>query len=138
MVHPRRPRSEGPAYRNSIEGTIGSRSSAKRSGPFLISDSRAYQRIPIATAAKIARIKNGARLREDSARCSRLARPGEKNKKARKYTATTIPTLCFAEEYEQVNGILRKTISNSSIRIKDVIKTNAACFSPSLTPQDAA
>src|SRR6266480_2921031 len=106
MLHPRRPRSEGPAYRNSIEGTIGSRSSAKRSGPFLISDSRAYQRIPIATAAaKIARIKNGDRLREDSARCSRLARPGEKNKKERKYTSRTIPTLCFAEEYEQVNGI---------------------------------
>src|SRR2546421_5497859 len=137
MVHPRRRRSGGPAYRNSIERTIGSRSSAKRSGPFLISDSCAYQRIPIATTAKIARIKNGARLREDSARCSRLARPGEKNKKARKYTSRTIPTLCFAEEYEQVNGILLKPISNTSIRIHEVTKTNAACSTPSLTPQAA-
>src|ERR1700747_1336357 len=125
------------SYRNSIEGTIGSRSSAKRSGPFLISDSHAHQRIPIATAAKIARIKSGARLREVRARCSTLAKPSEKNKKERQYTNRTIPTLCLAEEYEQVNGILRQPISNTSIRIHEVTKTNAAWSNPSLRPHAA-
>ena len=42
---------------------MGSRSSTKSNDPSAISDSRAYQRIPIETAAKIARIKDGARLR---------------------------------------------------------------------------